>query len=86
MKNLILVVLVLEFLFGFEAGLWAEDLKKFPTAKEEQTLSATGEALLKTRISELERRMKQLEDDMRFVQDETESLDRSIDDLRRRHV
>ena len=67
------------------AGVAAAQTAEENTEAEVKAVRPVGEALLKNRISDLERRMSQLEDEIRFLDERTRNLDRRIDDLRQRH-
>ena len=58
--------------------------KKNPTANPPEQLVNMEQAADKSRVLDLERRLSDLERNYRFLDDRVRTLDRSLDDLKRR--
>jgi polyhydroxyalkanoate synthesis regulator phasin len=92
-------MLIIAFSMIFLAPLYAEDSanltdvdqnfpKPLPNVKaaSKETLTSFDEASYRTRLNNLEQRIRDLEQDLRFQDEKIDSLERTVDDMRRRHL
>lgn len=81
--------LITMMLLGITLGLpsaWAETVETVKAPVGDEQLVDIELSTMETRVNDLERRLQALERDRKFSEDKIRSLERQVNDLRRRRV